>query len=46
MVIGYGIDIPARISLGGGDVGSSSLLLATHLMPILGIIVIIYDNGL
>lgn len=45
MVIGYGIDIPAKISLGGG-VGSSSLLLATHLMPILGIIVIIYDNGL
>lgn len=39
MVIGYGIDIPARISLGGG-VGSSSLLLATHLMPSIGIIVI------
>ena len=39
MVIGYGIDIPARISLGGG-VGSSSLLLATHLIPNIGIIVI------
>ena len=40
MVRGDGLDIPARISLGEGGVGSSSLLLATHLMPGIGIIVI------